>query len=89
MELLEDGCATAEHVADVMEPPKEYNYTTEDFMGTEPYDHLYSFASVPFMFQIQTLNKIAAIGLKHKNHSFPIRAERKSMGFWLCHTILF
>lgn len=53
MELLEDGTVEAEVVAEAMEPPKEYHYTLEDFQGTEPYDHLYSYASTPFLYQIQ------------------------------------
>lgn len=54
MELLEGGCVTAEAAAEVMEPPKEYNYKLEDFMGTVPYDALYEFRASPFLFQIQT-----------------------------------
>lgn len=58
MEHIEDGCVTAEAVAEVMEPPKEYNYTLEDFGGEEPYAHLYSYINSAFLYRIQ-LDKMA------------------------------
>lgn len=40
-------------------PPKKYEYTAEDFLTPVPYEHLYSYFSVPFVFQTETL-KMAA-----------------------------
>lgn len=33
--------------------PKQYDYTFEDFMSTEPYDRLYEFIGSPFLFQAE------------------------------------
>lgn len=80
MELLGDGCATADAVAEVMEPPKEYNYTLEDFGGEEPYAHLYSFCSSPFLYKRQ-MGKMAANAAKvgFKGFKGVMKAYEESM----------
>lgn len=40
-------------------PPEKYEYTAEDFLTPVPYDHLYSYFAMPFVFQTETL-KMAA-----------------------------
>ena len=68
MELLQnDGTVTVETAAEVLEPPKKYEYTQEDFLGTAPYDELYKYISVPFLFKMETEKlamNAAAVGFK-------------------------
>ena len=80
MELLEDGCVTAEAVAEVMEPPKEYNYTLEDFGGEEPYAHLYSYCTSSFLYRIQ-LERMAenATRVGYKGFKSTVKAYENSM----------
>jgi len=75
MELLEDGC-----VIDVA-PPEKYEYTLEDFMGTEPYDHLYEYHPVPFTFQIQMARmakNAADVGFKGFKSTLKVYLESRS-----------
>lgn len=39
--------------AELMQPPKKYEYTLEDFMSVEPYQELYKYISMPFVFQTE------------------------------------
>ena len=39
--------------AEVLEPPKKYEYTFDDFMSVEPYQELYKYISMPFVFQTE------------------------------------
>ena len=80
MEFLEDGCVTDETAAEVMEPPKEYNYTLEDFMGTVPYDALYEFVAMPFTFQIEVAKmaaNAAKVGFKGFKGTLKVYMESK------------
>lgn len=58
MIFQDDGLVTAETAAEVMAPPKKYEYTLDDFFGSEPYDTLYKFICTPFVFQ-QEVAKMA------------------------------
>ena len=80
MEHIEDGCVTAEAVAEVMEPPKEYNYTLEDFGGEEPYAHLYSYCTSSFLYRIQ-LERMAenAARVGYKGFKSTVKAYENSM----------
>lgn len=58
MIFQDDGLVTVETAAEVMEPPKKYEYTLDDFFGSEPFDTLYKFIGAPFIFQ-QEVAKMA------------------------------
>lgn len=58
MIFQDDGLVTVETAAEVMAPPKKYEYTLDDFFGSEPYDTLYKFICTPFVFQ-QEVAKMA------------------------------
>ena len=53
-----DGLVTVETAAEVMAPPKKYEYTLDDFFGSEPFDTLYRYIGAPFIFQ-QEVAKMA------------------------------
>lgn len=80
MELLEDGCVTVEQAAEVMTPPEKYDYTLNDFMGTAPYDHLYTFRLSPFVFKIQSdrmAQNAAEVGFKGFKTTLKIYMESR------------
>lgn len=58
MEYRDDGLVTAETAAEVLAPPKKYEYTLDDFFGSAPYDKLYEYICSPFIFQ-QEVAKMA------------------------------
>ena len=58
MIFQDDGLVTVETAAEVMTPPKKYEYTLDDFFGSEPFDALYRFIGAPFTFQ-QEVAKMA------------------------------
>ena len=59
MEFRDDaGMVTAETAAEILAPPKKYEYTLDDFFGAEPYDTLYKYICTPFVFQ-QEVAKMA------------------------------
>lgn len=51
MEFRDDGLVSAEEAAEVLAPPKKYEYSLDDFLGSEPYDTLYKYICTPFIFQ--------------------------------------
>ena len=53
MIFQDDGLVSVETAAEVLAPPKKYEYTLDDFLGTDPYDELYRFFGAPFVFQQQ------------------------------------
>ncbi len=53
MIFQDDGLVSVETAAEVLAPPKKYEYTLDDFLGTEPYNELYRFFGAPFVFQQQ------------------------------------
>ena len=66
-----DGLVTAETAAEVLAPPKKYEYALEDFRDTEkPYAKLYELFSVPFLMEQEKL-KLAEnakrVGMKNFN----------------------
>lgn len=67
MEYRDDGLVTADTAAEVLAPPKKYEYTLEDFLGTEPYDELFRYTGAPFVLQMQTAKmaqNAAEVGFK-------------------------
>jgi hypothetical protein len=54
----DDGLVAVETAAEVMAPPKKYEYTLDDFFGSEPFDTLYRYIGAPFIFQ-QEVSKMA------------------------------
>ena len=40
-------------VSELIEPPKKYEYTLEDFMTVKPYEELYKYIAMPFVFQTE------------------------------------
>lgn len=67
MILNEDGTVAAEIIAKIMEPPKEYNFTLDDFLGLAPYDEIAKYEGNLFVAQ-QAINRMAinaaAVGFK-------------------------
>lgn len=53
MIFQDDGLVAAETAAEILAPPKKYEYTLEEFMGTEPYDELFRYVGAPFTLQMQ------------------------------------
>lgn len=49
MEPMDTGAVTAE----LMKPPKKYTYTLDEFMSVEPYEELYKYIAMPFVFQTE------------------------------------
>lgn len=49
MEPMDTGAVTAE----LMKPPKKYSYTLDEFMSVEPYEELYKYIAMPFVFQTE------------------------------------
>ena len=71
MIFQDDGLVTVETAAEVLAPPKKYEYTLEDFRDTEkPYAKLYELFSVPFLMEQEKL-KLAEnakrVGMKNFN----------------------
>lgn len=80
MELLEDGRVSVEQTAEAMKPPEKYEYTLDDFMGTEPYDHLYTFRLSRFIFKIQSdkmAQNAAEVGFKGFKTTLKIYMESR------------
>lgn len=48
MDFLEDSAA-----AEVIKPPEKYEYTFDDFLSSKPYEELYKYISMPFIFQTE------------------------------------
>ena len=59
MEYRDDGLVTADTAAEVLAPPKKYEYTKEDFFGTEPYEKLCDLLPLPRVFKLEK-SKVAA-----------------------------
>lgn len=51
MEIRDDGLVTAETAAEVLAPPKKYEYTLDDFFGDEPYEQLYKLIPMQHVFR--------------------------------------
>ena len=51
MIFRDDGLVTVETAEEAMAPHKKYEYTLDDFFGSEPFDTLYKFIGAPFTFQ--------------------------------------
>lgn len=51
MEIRDDGLVPAETAAEVLEPPKKYEYTLDDFFGDEPYEQLYKLIPMQHVFR--------------------------------------
>lgn len=48
MDFLEDSAAV-----EVITPPEKYEYTFDDFLSPRPYEELYKYISMPFVFQTE------------------------------------
>lgn len=63
MDHLEEKAVAAE----LLQPPKKYEYTQDDFLTVVPYDVLYQYVSMPFVFQTEVAKmaaNAAAVGFK-------------------------
>ena len=49
MEPMDTGAKEVE----LIKPPKEYSYTIDDFLSVEPYEELYKYIAMPFVFQTE------------------------------------
>ena len=59
MIFQDDGLVTVETAAEVMAPPEKYEYSQEDFFGTEPYEKLCELLPLPKVFKLEKA-KVAA-----------------------------
>ena len=65
----DDGLVAAETAAEVLAPPKKYEYTLEDFRDTEaPYAQLYRYFSMPFLMaqeELKMAENAKRVGMKN------------------------